>query len=185
LPSVETTFYVDHQYNYIDLQHIVCYILVMNKKIHPEAKLVASAFFPTATAFLKLMHNSQVVPKDLTPQQMKIIMELNTTPRLRVSDLSRCTAVTHGTMVVAVQKLLKKGLLVKTKSLQDERAVSLSLTPQGKKVSKQIEKETQQLFNNICQGISKAERKRLVDCYHFLLKTYQKILQEKGNSTNG
>jgi DNA-binding MarR family transcriptional regulator len=152
----------------------------MKDSMHPEAKAIASVFFPTSTAFLKLMHESHIVPKDLTPQQMKIIMELSFAGSLRLSELSKCAAVTHGTMVVAVQKLLKKGLLMKTKDLKDERAVSLTLTSKGKIVSKNIEKETQVLFHTICQGISKVERKKLVECYRFLLQTYQKILQQKG-----
>ena len=137
-------------------------------------------FFPTSTAFLRLMHGSRIVPAGLTPQQMKIVMELNIAGTLRLSDLSRCAAVTHGTMTVAVQKLLKKGLLVKAKDPVDERAVSLTLTAKGKTVGKEIQQGTEELFHTICQGISKAERKKLADCFKFLLKTYQKILEQKG-----
>ncbi len=152
----------------------------MKEHICPEAKYVASVFFPTSTAFLRLMHGSRIVPEGLTPQQMKIIMELDIAGHARLSDLSRCAAVTHGTMTVAVQKLLKKGLLVKTKDLKDERAVSLTLTTKGKAASKYIGQETEQLFHTICQGLSKIERKKLADSYRFLLQTYQKIVEQKG-----
>jgi DNA-binding MarR family transcriptional regulator len=153
----------------------------MKNSIHPEAKMVSSLYFPTSTAFLKLAHDSHIVPKDLTPQQMKIIMELKIAGRLRLSDLSRCAGVTHGTMTVAVQKLLKKGLLVKTKDTQDERAVSLTLTAKGKQISESIEKETEIFFHVICDAIPKVERKKFVECFRFLLKTYQGILTQKGN----
>ena len=156
----------------------------MKKHIHPEAKIVATAFFPTSTAFLKLMHGSNVVPQGLTQQQMKIIMELNLAGHLRLSALSRCAAVTHGTMTVAVQKLLKKGLVAKAKDPKDERAVSLTLTAKGKTVSKQVERSTEDLFHMICEGLSKEERKKLVESFHFLLKAYQKIGERKGVTKN-
>ena len=158
----------------------MCYILSMKNRVHPEAKNIAEIFFPTSTAFLKLMHGSKVVPEGLTPQQMKIIMELKIAGRLRLSDLSRCAAVTHGTMTVAVQKLLKKGLVVKTKDLKDERAVSLALTAKGKGASQYVEKGTKDLFHMICEGLTKVERKKLVESFRFLLKTYQKIVEQKG-----
>ena len=175
------TFILTIKVIYVDIQHKLCYILSMSNRIHPEAKTVANIFFPTSTAFLKLMHDSKIVPADLTPQQMKIIMELKMAGRLRLSDLSKCAAVTHGTMTVAVQKLLTKGLVVKTKDPNDERAISLALTVKGKAVSKYIEKGTQELFHTICEGLSKAERKKFAECFQFLLKTYQKIAQQKGS----
>lgn len=152
----------------------------MKTRIHPEAKNVAAIFFPTSAAFLRLMHASRMVPEGLTQQQIKIIMELSITSRLRLSDLSRCAAVTHGTMTVAVQKLLKKGLIVKTKDPKDNRAIGLSLTAKGKTISKQIEKGTEDLFHMVCEELSKVERKKLIESFRFLLKTYQKILEKKG-----
>jgi|GEM_PF-5510389 len=149
--------------------------------ICPEAKAVASAFFPTSTAFLRLMHgHSRMVPAGLTPQQMKIIMELDIAGTLRLSDLSRFACVTHGTMTVAVQKLLKKGLLLKKKDPVDERAVALVLTARGKGVARQIYRSTEELFHMICKDLSQKERRRLAEAYRFLLKTYQEIVEQKG-----
>jgi len=159
-------------------------MMTMKIRIHPEARIVATTFFPVTTAFVKLTHCNRIIPEGITQQQMKIIMELNSVGCSRLSDLSRCAAVTHGTMTVAVQKLLKKGLVAKTKDPQDERAVSLTLTAQGKKVSKEIEKGMEELFHTICEKIPKNERKKLAECYRFLLKTYQKVGEKKGAGTN-
>ena len=141
----------------------------------PEAKQVAKLFFPTSTAFLRLLHGAFVVPSGLTSQQMKIIMEIHIAGKLRLSDLSRCAGVTHGTMTVAVQKLLKKGLVVKTKDLVDERAISLALTPAGKKTVRLIEKGMEEFFHSICEGIAGTQRKKLLECYRFLLATYSQL----------
>lgn len=152
----------------------------MKNVSYSEAKALAGLFFPVTRAFLRLMHGSRMVPAGLTPQQMKIVMELSMADTMRLSDLSRCAAVTHGTMTVAVQKLLKKGLVVKKKDPRDERAVSLALTAGGKAVARQITSGTEEMFQAICGEISRAERQKLVTSYQFLLKTYQKIVARKG-----
>ncbi|MEI7998738.1 MAG: MarR family transcriptional regulator [Candidatus Omnitrophota bacterium] len=152
----------------------------MKQILHREANLLAQVFFPKINAFSRIAYHVHIGhPVGLTPQQVEVVMELDQMGSLRLSDLSKSACVTHGTMTVAVQKLLKKGLLIRKKDPTDERAIRLGLSAKGKAVAIKTHNKTLEVFNFICEELSEEERKKLIDSYQFLLKTYQTILNRK------
>ena len=78
------------------------------------------------------------------------------------------------------KKLKEKGLIVKRKDPDDERAVSLVLSTKGQALYQQIEHGMMELFNFICDNLSKDERRQLLESYRFLLRVYQRSLDCRG-----
>jgi len=93
----------------------------MSKNTYNESKIVAELLCPTMNAFSRLVQYGNVVPPGLTPQQIKIIMDFLPAGSVRLSDLSRCAAVTQGTMTGCAE-VAQEGLLIRKKDPVNERA---------------------------------------------------------------
>jgi hypothetical protein len=57
---------------------------------------------------------------------------------MRLSAIAQEIAVTAATASDAVTTLVEKGLVQKTKAVDDGRAIAISMTPQGQQVAKQV-----------------------------------------------
>ena len=74
----------------------------------------------------------------LTPTQGQILTLLQSKTGLRLSEIGEGLAVTPATASEAVSSLVEKGLVQKTKSTQDKRAIALTLTEKGKQQAAQV-----------------------------------------------
>lgn len=72
----------------------------------------------------------------LTPTQAQILARLLARPGCRLSDIADDLALTPATVSDAVAALDRKGLLHKSRAEDDARAVSLSLTAEGRRAAR-------------------------------------------------
>jgi DNA-binding MarR family transcriptional regulator len=98
---------------------------------------------------------------DLSSQQMGIILslqrELATTP----FELSKLLGVDTGLMTRMLDKLEQKGLLARSRSVEDRRVVNLKLTRKGESVAAQIPEIVPSVLNVRLRKFSRAEFEEL------------------------
>ncbi len=71
---------------------------------------------------------------NLTINEIHILEKISENPGTNIRNLAELLGVTTATVTVAVQKLQKKGYVIKEKSPSDLRGVVLSLSQEGTKV---------------------------------------------------
>ncbi|SDQ57326.1 transcriptional regulator, MarR family [Paraburkholderia fungorum] len=98
---------------------------------------------------------------DITSQQMGILLslarELATTP----FELSRLLGIDTGLMTRMLDKLETKGLLERSRSVEDRRVVNLTLTKEGAAVAAQVPEIAPGVLNRRLRKFSKTEFEEL------------------------
>ena len=67
----------------------------------------------------------------VSSSQLWAIWEIFKTPGIKITDLAKAMSIHHSTTNTLVNKLSKKGLVLKEKCLKDNRVVKLILTENG------------------------------------------------------
>lgn len=100
-----------------------------------------SAFFTDAMLSLfqemltyESMMLSQTEQMDISTGEARLLWKIGPSPKT-LSSLASEMGLTLPTMTVAVQKLQKKGYVLKERSKEDGRAVLISLTDKGKRMA--------------------------------------------------
>lgn len=69
---------------------------------------------------------------DLTPQELRVLIELDRAPVMNISELSKAINRDFGNVSRTCSILAKKGLLNRYRSKDDQRITLVRLTPKGK-----------------------------------------------------
>ncbi len=138
-----------------------------------DAQSLTDLHFPLMGALRAFLAANGSFPKGLTSQQMMILIILDMNGPIRLTDLSKKTMVTHGTMVVAVQKMIKRGLVLKKKDPTDDRAVALNVSATGRAIPKALKKKLLTGYKSLCESLPAGNAKKLVDCFQFMAKTFK------------
>ena len=138
---------------------------------NPDIKTLTRLHIPLLMRMRGFISLRDVAPQSLTSQQVMAILLVARHPDVSVSELARKSKVTHGTMVVAIQKLVSKRLLNKRPDPQDRRSVLLSLSAKGKEIPVGIHKEMQRRYRALCETLPQATVSRLVSSMEFILET--------------
>jgi DNA-binding MarR family transcriptional regulator len=127
------------------------------------------------SGWLKLVYHLKV--QGLTPTQGQILAILKSRENegLRLSEIAESLAVTPATTSDAVSVLVAKGLLQKTKSDQDKRAIAITLTTNGQEQADRVSCWSDFLL----AGISELSEEEQVVFLKGLIKIICK-LQEQG-----
>jgi DNA-binding MarR family transcriptional regulator len=70
----------------------------------------------------------------VTSAQLWALWELSKTPGLRVTELAKAMSIHHSTASNLLDKLAKKGLAMRERVSEDQRVVTVSLTPEGREL---------------------------------------------------
>lgn len=108
---------------------------------------------------------------DLTYPQYLVFLLLWERDNRRVSDLSRCLFLESNTLTPLLKRLEAKGLIRRSRSLEDERSVLISLSPSGKALKERASAIPQQLLENLAHHGAEAQD---LEALRLLL---QKLLQ--------
>ena len=153
----------------------------MKKDAHSESEAIAGLLFPIMAMFIRLLHEGKSLPKRLTPQQTKLIMSIyRAGESARVSDLASRSAVTQGTMTVALQRLNKQGLIVREKDHADARAARIYLTKKGKNLAEETHQRTIGVCDSLCAEISPDDRAQFIKSLQFVARTLRNVLGKRG-----
>lgn len=96
-------------------------------------------------------------PLDITSQQMGILLSVARDIANTPYELSKLLGIDTGLMTRTLDKLELKGLLVRSRSLEDRRVVNLELTAKGTDIANQVPDIAAEVLNNRLQRFSPAE----------------------------
>jgi len=151
----------------------------------PAAAELASIFEQMMQQLTLLGHTLPQSAVSFTPQQLKILFTLDffgePTP---MSKLSSRLGVTPGTLTKTAAGLLRKGYLQKKRSPDDDRVVKISLSREGHRVVSQVKKYRREFFRKLCQNLTSADCRKLIESHRYILETYRHILQGKNGSAS-
>jgi len=94
---------------------------------------------------------------DITGQQMGILLSLTHGVATTPFELSKLLAIDTGLMTRMLDKLEAKGLLSRSRSLDDRRVVNLILTEKGQQVAERIPDVAPKVLNQRLRNFSKEE----------------------------
>jgi DNA-binding MarR family transcriptional regulator len=98
---------------------------------------------------------------DISSQQMGILMSLTLGLGATPFELSKVLGIDTGLMTRMLDKLEGKGLLQRSRSLEDRRVVNLALTEKGEEVAGQIPEVAPDVLNAHLKNFSKTEFEEL------------------------
>jgi DNA-binding MarR family transcriptional regulator len=104
-----------------------------------------------------------VAPLGLTAQQIGVIVMLSSRRASTPFELSRAMSYDSGSMTRLLDRLEKKGFVVRTRSDADRRMVKLELTPQGHEAARQLPGLGAAVLNEQLRGFSAAEHATLIE----------------------
>ncbi len=105
---------------------------------------------------------------ELTEQQWRVLRVLWTTGRVTSIQLAQSTLLPAPSLVGIIDRLEKKGLVVRLRSKQDRRVVYVSATPIGKALGKEVAPFVDEINDGIQSAVSEKE-------WNALQQTLEKI----------
>lgn len=102
-----------------------------------------------AHARADFIFNQLMAEVGLTPRQAAILYATRAAPGCRLTDLSRITGIDRGTIAEMVPRLIRRGLLVQTRSSTDGRAKALFCTDAGKAAFRFVLERTPELTREV------------------------------------
>lgn len=94
---------------------------------------------------------------DLTTAQWSPLMRLKKEGPSTVAELARCLAMDAGAMTRLLDRLEKKGLCKRTRSVEDRRVVQVDLTPEGHAALRNVPAMLSEVLNLHLAGFSEDE----------------------------
>jgi DNA-binding MarR family transcriptional regulator len=94
---------------------------------------------------------------DITSQQMGILLSLTHGVASTPYELSKLLGIDTGLMTRMLDKLEAKGLLVRSRGVDDRRVVNLALTKKGEEIAGHIPEVAPKVLNRRLQHFSKEE----------------------------
>ena len=137
----------------------VSIITVMNQVMHMEMK--------SASQLLKQY--------DLKPWQAGILFALHHNSGLSQRELAKKMRLTPPTITAGIQKMEKRGLIVRRSDAQDQRIMRLYLTDKAEECIEQIQEVIRQMEEMLIQGFTLEEKILL---RRFLLQILENLNRE-------
>lgn len=130
-------------------------------EIHLESSL--GYYLTKARNVLVERTDRAVKPLGLTTQQIGVILMLSSRRASTPFELSRAMSYDSGSMTRLLDRLEKKGFIVRSRCDIDRRMVKLELTPQGHEAAQQLPGLGAAVLNEQLRGFSAAEHATLID----------------------
>lgn len=104
-----------------------------------------------------------VKPLGLTAQQIGVVLMLSSRRASTPFELSRAMSYDSGSMTRLLDRLEKKGFVVRTRSDEDRRMVKLELTAKGQDAARQLPALGAAVLNEQLRGFSAADHATLIE----------------------
>ncbi|MCB2016043.1 MAG: MarR family transcriptional regulator [Hydrogenophaga sp.] len=105
----------------------------------------------------------RLAPLDLTMAQWSPLMRLKKHGPCTVAEMARCLATDAGAMTRLLDRLEKKGLCKRTRSVEDRRVVHVDLTPEGHAALRNVPAMLSEVLNLHLAGFTEDEWRTLRD----------------------
>ena len=105
---------------------------------------------------LKIEENSLIREefKEISMNDMHIIDAIGDGDAKNMSSIAKLVGVTVGTLTIAMNNLVKKGYVVRTRSEEDRRVVLISLSEKGKKAYVRHQEFHLEMIKAMREGLS-------------------------------
>ena len=106
---------------------------------------------------------------DLTITEIHTIDAVGDSDPKTMTEISRILKVTMGTLTTGVDKLIKKGYLVRKRTEEDKRIVLVELTEKGIKAKKMHDAFHQEMIDSVISHLDPTEEELLVQSLQKLM----------------
>lgn len=111
-----------------------------------------------------------------TLQQRRLIgLLMGRGGRERAGVLAGMLGIKRSTLSLNAKRMIRDGLLTKSRDARDERAVFLEVSPKGREIFAAYAREVGGLFERIFEALSPSERRRLISANRYLVETYERV----------
>lgn len=121
--------------------------------------LVASTLLPRASLLTR--HLLRAGPRELSRTEAGLLVTLTDGPR-RITELADSEALAQPTVTQLVDKLERRGLVVRERSAGDGRVVLVSITSDGRQQLEEAREQTRALMRSTMDELSDEELAELV-----------------------
>ena len=115
--------------------------------------------------------------KDITNNDMHVIEAIGIGEPKNMSSIARELSVTVGTLTIAMNSLVKKGYVERSRGLEDRRVVYISLSERGRKAYGHHARFHREMIESLTSDLSEDEMQTLVKA---LMKLNQWIRSKDG-----
>jgi DNA-binding MarR family transcriptional regulator len=110
----------------------------------------------------RLRPTPTAVAAGLTPTRISVLLTVVREGSIRLSDLAAAEAINPTQLSRSIAQLLEAGLVERAADEGDRRAAWVKPTPAGKRLAERIRRERTDALNVALEGLSTAERERIV-----------------------
>jgi len=121
-------------------------------------------------AILNEKLNKNMHQYNLNMTEFIILAHLNLKNAEQIQKLGDIAYITSGTITYTINKLIKKGYIIKKQDLRDKRIFLVSLTKQGKKVYKNVFEKYIMYLNNILDGFTEETKQEFIEQIQYFNK---------------
>ena len=100
--------------------------------------------------------------KDITNNDMHVIEAIGIEAPKNMSSIARELSVTVGTLTIAMNSLVKKGYVERTRGLEDRRVVYISISEKGRKAYGHHAQFHKEMINSVTSELTKDELETLI-----------------------
>lgn len=100
--------------------------------------------------------------KDITNNDMHIIDVIGVDNKKNMSSIAKELRITVGTLTIAINNLLKKGYVERTRGQKDKRVVYISLSEKGKKAYRHHEQFHKKMVDEMLSNLNEQETVAIV-----------------------
>ena len=134
-------------------------------------------------SLLHLLHRASQVASDIfaeeqrtgsiTPRQFVVLAAVASSEGLNQTEIVDRTGIDRSTMADIVRRLLRKGLLSRKRTIEDERAYAVKLTAQGQTVLEQTRATARRSENRLLAALATHSQVELIVSLHKLIQVLQ------------
>jgi DNA-binding MarR family transcriptional regulator len=120
--------------------------------------------------------------KDISITDMHVIEAISYDSSRNMSSVAKDLGVTMGTLTIAINNLVKKEYVKRTRSIKDRRVVLICLTPKGQKAYKHHELFHEKMIIEIKKQMDEEEEKVLLKMLNSINEYFSTLLPTIGNN---
>ena len=110
----------------------------------------------------RLRPTPTAVAAGMTPTRSSVLLTVVRAGSIRLSDLAAAEAINPTQLSRSIAQLVEGGLVQRAADEGDRRAAWVKPTPAGKRLAERIRRERTDALNVALEGLSAAERERIV-----------------------
>lgn len=122
------------------------------------------------------------VREDLSFPQVMLLLFIAEGGDVTAGEVAKNLCVTQGVITRTADRLLEKGLIARARDRDDRRMVRLTLTPEGKRVARRIERMRIEDMKTVLRGLSASERRGLLAVFKKMGEGMEAERGEKGGA---